>query len=109
MNQEVMIAITAGLTALLLEVVRRVLGRKEVVFDQSIQQTKEFRAQIKELQDRQDFLDCDLAKWKEKYYVLMAELATVKSERDTIALDIKRLQAEVAVMRAEVERQTGGK
>jgi predicted phage-related endonuclease len=93
----------------LLEVVRRVLGRREVVFDQSIQQAREFRAQIKELQDRQDFLDCDLTKWKEKYYALMAELAIVKSERDMIAIDIKRLQTEVAALRAEVDRRTGGK
>ena len=109
MNPEVMIAITAGLTALLLEVVRRVLGRRDVVFDQGIVQVKEFRAQVAELQARQDVLEKELISWKDKYYSLIAELVTVKAERDTMAIDIKRLQTEVAALRAEADRRTGGK
>ena len=109
MNPEVMIAITAGLTALLLEVVRRVLGRRDVVFDQGILQVKELRVQITELQTRQDILECELTKWKDKYYVLVQELGFVKGERDTMAADIKRLHAEVVVLRAELDRWTDRK
>jgi len=109
MNPEVMIAITAGLTALLLEVVRRVLGRRDVVFDQGIVQVKEFRAQVAELQARQDVLEKELISWKDKYYSLIAELVTVKAERDTMVVDIKRLRAEVEVLRIEIERRAIGK
>lgn len=100
---------TSITTVIGLEIARHFMARKEVVFDQGILQVKEFRAQIAELQARQDLLEGELTKWKDRYYVLVQEMAAVKGERDSMAIDIKRLQAEVAVLRAEVDRRTGGK
>jgi predicted phage-related endonuclease len=98
--------VSAAVTAVIVLVAQHFLARKAVIFDQSLRQSKEFRDQITELQTRQNYLETQLDEWKTRYYDLVNELTVVKSVRDVLVMDVKRLREEVDMLQLQVDRQT---
>jgi len=103
-------AVCGIIGGVLLKVVDKKLTKKDTEFEHDIEQGKEFRTQIKELQERQNYLEEQLTEWKDKYYKLVEEMTQVKTERDQMRIDVKVLQNEVMSLRKQIcEKPSGGK
>ena len=98
-------AVTAVICTILLKVADKALSRKEVAFDQTARQVDQLVAQIKSLQERQNYLEEQLTEWKDKYYRLVEELATVRAERDTMTSDMGHLREEFSMLSTQVVNQ----
>ncbi|WP_148222530.1 hypothetical protein [Rhodococcus opacus] len=64
---EVIVAVVAGVFAILLELLRRSSNKREKQQQQLLDEIKELKTQVNDLQDSLD-------EWKSKYYLLLMEM-----------------------------------
>jgi hypothetical protein len=74
-----------------IKAIEGLLGRKKVKEDVATTIRAELRTEIKELRDRVDLQEGQLAEWRDKYYTLLDQFVNAKGELNFMMRRIKEM------------------